>query len=64
MEAAGFFETLITFYQTTWRHSLEDSSLHIHRRGNLRHQYSVHLEAMNRIPRARYTPRITYPVSV
>jgi hypothetical protein len=30
MEAARTSETLVNFYQTTWRYNLEDSHLHIH----------------------------------
>jgi hypothetical protein len=37
MEADGFFETLVTFYQITRRHTQEDSKLHIHRRENLKY---------------------------
>jgi hypothetical protein len=31
MEAARTSETLVNFYQTTWRYNPEDSHLHTHR---------------------------------
>jgi hypothetical protein len=36
MEAARTFETLVNFYQTTWRYKPEDSHLRTHRRENLK----------------------------
>jgi hypothetical protein len=36
MEAACTSETLVKFYQTTWRYNPEDSHLHTHRRENLK----------------------------
>jgi hypothetical protein len=36
MEAASTFETLVNFYQTTWRNNSEDSYLHSRRRENLK----------------------------
>jgi hypothetical protein len=40
MEAAGFYETLVSIYQTTRRHIPNDSDVENHSRGNLR-SYSV-----------------------
>jgi hypothetical protein len=36
MEAARISETLVNFYQTTWRCNPEDSHLRTHRRENLK----------------------------
>jgi hypothetical protein len=36
MEAAMSSETLVNFYQTTWRYNPEDSHLRINRRENLK----------------------------
>jgi hypothetical protein len=36
MEAARTSETLVNFYQTTWRYNPEDSHLRTHRRENLK----------------------------
>jgi hypothetical protein len=36
MEAARTSETLVNFYQTTWRYNPEESHLHNHRRENLK----------------------------
>jgi hypothetical protein len=36
MVAAGTNETLVNFYQTTWRYNPEDIHLHTHRRENLK----------------------------
>jgi hypothetical protein len=36
MEAARTSETLVNFYQTTWRYNPEDSHLHSHRHENLK----------------------------
>jgi hypothetical protein len=36
MDAAGTFETLVNFYQTTWCNNPEDSHLHTHCRENLK----------------------------
>jgi hypothetical protein len=38
MEAASTSETLVNFYQTTWRNIPEDSHLHTRRRENLKSQ--------------------------
>jgi hypothetical protein len=40
MEAARISETLVNFYQITWRYNPEDSHLRTHRRENLK-SYSV-----------------------
>jgi hypothetical protein len=39
MEATRTSETLVKFYQTTWRYNPEDSHLHTHRRENLESYY-------------------------
>jgi hypothetical protein len=42
MEAASTSETLVNFYQTTWRYNPEDSHLHTHHHENLKsylHEY-------------------------
>jgi hypothetical protein len=36
MEATRSSETLVNFYQTTWRYNPEDSNLRTHRRENLK----------------------------
>jgi hypothetical protein len=36
MEAARTSETLVNFYQTTWRYNPDDSHLRTHRRENLK----------------------------
>jgi hypothetical protein len=36
MEASRTSETLVNFYQTTWRYNPEDSHLRTHRRENLK----------------------------
>jgi hypothetical protein len=36
MEAASTSETLVNFYQTTWRYNPEDSHLRTHHRENLK----------------------------
>jgi hypothetical protein len=36
MEAARTSETLVNFYQTTWRYNPEDSHLHTHHHENLK----------------------------
>jgi hypothetical protein len=36
IEAAGTSETLVNFYQTTWRYNPEDSHLRTYRRENLK----------------------------
>jgi hypothetical protein len=43
MEAARTSETLVNFYQTTWRYNPKDSHLRTHRRENLKyyHHYFV-----------------------
>jgi hypothetical protein len=48
MEAARAAETLVNFYQTTWRYNPEDSHLHISSRLNLSILYSrwKHLNAL------------------
>jgi hypothetical protein len=40
MEAASTSETLVNFYQTTWRYNPEDSYLHTRRRENLKSHIS------------------------
>jgi hypothetical protein len=40
MEAARISETVVDFYQTTWRYNPEDSHLRAHRRENLKHDSS------------------------
>jgi serine acetyltransferase len=37
METARTSETLVNFYQTTWRYNPEDSHLHTQRRENLKY---------------------------
>jgi hypothetical protein len=44
MEAERTSETLVNFYQTTWRYNPEDSHLRTHRRENLK-SYVVHIIA-------------------
>jgi hypothetical protein len=41
MEAARTSETLVNFYQTTWRYNPEDSHLRTHRRENLKSYEAV-----------------------
>jgi hypothetical protein len=41
MEAARTSETLVNFYQTTWRYNPEDNHLRIHRRENLKSYYNT-----------------------
>jgi hypothetical protein len=48
MEAARTSETLVNFYQTTWRYNPEDSHLRTHRRENL-NSYLINLSAVSEI---------------
>jgi hypothetical protein len=41
MKAASTSETLVNFYQTTWRYNPEDSHLHIRRRENLKSHCTI-----------------------
>jgi hypothetical protein len=39
MEAPRTSETMVNFYQTTWRYNPEDSHLRTHRRENLKSNF-------------------------
>jgi hypothetical protein len=42
MEATRSYEQSVNFYQTTWRHIPEDSTLHKHRRQNLKSHFTLY----------------------
>jgi hypothetical protein len=47
MQAARTSETMVNFYQTTWRYNPEDSHLHTHHRENLK-SYTNLLDVIKR----------------